>query len=260
MDYDLLIIAAGNGTRMGNISIPKALININGTPNLENTLNKINGIFRRIYVVSNKKNVDKFDLFVGNYIGCNPKYNSEIRVIAIDSGKGDGHAVMEAIKEIKNLKEELTEKFFILWGDAYISNNYIFEECISFDKLYDIKPMLVPVVKEDNPYVTFLTDNDMNCISVDFSKRGEKHLSGFHDQCIFLCCKTCLENSLDVLNAAYYKNGRYITDSGEMTFLYIIHYFYNIGFPARAIVTDYPQLSYNTQEEIKIIEEIINEK
>lgn len=260
MEYDLLIIAAGNGTRMGNISVPKALVNINGIPNLENTLNQVDGIFRNVYIVSNKQNVDKFDSFAGKYIGCHPEYNGKIRVVAIDSGKGDGHAVMEAMKQIQKIFiDELTEKFFVLWGDAYISNNCIFDECISFDKLYDVKPMLVPVVKEENPYVTFLTDNDMKCISVDFSKRGEKHASGFHDQCIFLCCKTCLENSLDVLNAAYYKNGRYITDSGELTFLYLIHYFYNIDYAAIAIVTDCPQLSFNTPEEVKQIEEKTNE-
>lgn len=256
MLYDLIIIAAGNGTRMGNIHVPKALIDINGIPNLENTLNKIDGMFRNIYVVGNNKNIDMFDVFVGKYIHCN-QFSGNIKTISIDSGKGDGHAVMAAMTIIG---EELADKFFVLWGDAYISHPEIFEECMKYDKTHDIKPMLIPVVKEDNPYVTFLVDKDMRCMSVDFSKRGEKHDNGFHDQCIFLCCKTCLENSLDVLDAAYFKNGRYITDSGELTFLYLVHYFYNIEYAATAIVTDYPQFSYNTMDEVKAIETNMEDK
>lgn len=262
LKYDLIIIAAGEGTRLKNhTTVPKALIKINGECNLLRTINLVWNKFRKVFVVSSKRNHKLFQ----EELKCLPKIMAEkVELIGIDSGKGDGHAVLKAIHEIysdqdggfQNAQddEHSVEKFFVMWGDAYLTDPQVFDECMEYDDQYNVKPMLIPVVMEKDPYVSFLVDENMNCISADFSKRGEHHPNGYHDQSIFLCCTICVQNSLEILDAAYNKNGRYITDSGENTFLYVIHYFYNIDFPAKALVVNPCTKGFNTREEIIKIE------
>ena len=51
---DLFIIAAGKGTRMSALgSLPKALMDVGGKSNLQNTLEKAEGKFDQIYIVAN---------------------------------------------------------------------------------------------------------------------------------------------------------------------------------------------------------------
>lgn len=264
-DYDLIIIAAGNGSRIKDYSdLPKALVPLMGQPNLFFTLEAAYGKVDNIYVISNRSNYETFreyiDKFYETFKVMIEERNQEtsIHLIAIDSGKGDGHAVRNAIQEISAQHGEfkLADKFFVMWGDAYLFDSSIFDTCIEYDKAYDVKPMLVPVVFEKNPYVSFLLDSTMKCVSVDFSKYGEHHPSGYHDQSIFLCCKTCVENSLDILEAMFNKNGRYVSETGENTFLYLIHYFHNIEFSAQAIILDNPvTMGFNSGDELKAIVE-----
>jgi hypothetical protein len=152
-----------------------------------------------------------------------------------------------------------------MWGDAYLTSHEIFNDCVMEKQRPNnaLVSMFIPVVNEKEPYVTFIVDKDMNCLAADFSKRGEHHPTGFHDQCIFLCNTQIILQALNTLEKAYFKNGRYVTDSGELTFLYLVHYLYNNGILddsrcAKAIITDSPVLSYNTAGEVKDIEQILN--
>lgn len=268
--FDVMIVAAGNGTRMGDTSIPKILTEVNGKPNLWNTLDKfVNTPVNRVFIVVNHRNADVINHYINEYYArANAvpfKYNApqiiardDIEVITIRSGRGDGHAVLEAFSRLKNHSKWM----FIMWGDAYITSSDIFDDCIReysvrTDDGVTLPSMFIPVINEVNPYVTFIVDHYMTCISADFSKRGEQHPSGFHDQCIFFCDMNIIIPHLETLENAYFKNGRYITDSGELTFLYLIHYLCNIGDPARAIITESPVLSYNTQGEVKEIEKTL---
>ena len=56
------------------------------------------------------------------------KYNAKVKFI--ESGKGDGHAVYEAIKDEKDYKEVTC-----IWGDTYFSDSLIFQSKIDVDLL-----------------------------------------------------------------------------------------------------------------------------
>lgn len=266
---DLVIVAAGNGTRMGDKYKPKILTEINGVPNLYNTFNKIIGsevVFKNIYIVTNKRNWDDVSRAVQTY-DSKDSLLSQVSVIEIESGRGDGHAILEMAKVVN----DLSQQFFIMWGDAYLTSGDIFDDCLREAELIPFTPLIIPVINEIKPYVTFLVDANMNCISADFSKHGENHPSGFHDQCVFLVNhKPHILNQLYEMEKFFFKNGRYITESGENTFLYIVHALYNtreisdcdgseFHYAAKAIITDSPVLSYNTLGEVKDIERVLRD-
>ncbi len=250
--FDILIVAAGNGTRMGENSLPKILTPINGIPNIQHSIEKISKCkeIGKIFIITNKRNRDIISKEVDKMI---PYYGHDlidaIFIIEIESGRGDGHAILEGYKLIEK-KHKLTEMIFIIWGDAYLTSNNIFVDCVTEYRKTPKRPMYVPVINEKNPYVTFIVDKEMNSIAADFSKRGENHLTGFHDQCVFLCDTKKIIGGLNALNSSYLKNGRYITESGELTFLYLIHYFYNINTLVKAFITDSPVLSFNTLSDV----------
>lgn len=266
--FDLMIVAAGNGTRMGDATLPKILTKINGYPNLWNTLDKWRSIpgKGKTYIVVNNRNGDWIEHSIKEYFLHLQQKNqhltndflteekNNIEIVKIESGRGDGHAVMEAARHLP-----LSSFFFIVWGDAYFTSWNIFTDCIDeYRRRKDMDyPMYVPVINEKNPYVTFIVDEKMECIAADFSKRGENHPSGFHDQCVFLCKRSTICELLSVMHNTYLKNGRYVTDSGELTFLYLIHFLHNVSNPAKAIITDSPVLSYNTVGEVKAIEKAL---
>jgi NDP-sugar pyrophosphorylase family protein len=267
--FDVFIVAAGKGSRM-NSDTPKILTEINGVPNLWNTFEKLIKSWKfinRVFIVVNSRNKDEIINSSNHFWNVKGQFKAQLdgilpscQFIEIESGRGDGHAILEAINQID---DEITDDIFIMWGDAYLTSEQIFLDCINAKRITednkDYIPMYVPVINEKNPYVTFVVDKDMRCIGADFSKRGECHPSGFHDQCVFFGNTQVFLTALKIMNHAFLKNGRYVTDSGELTFLYIIHYLWNNMQPAKAIITDSPVLSYNTQGEVKDIERILND-
>jgi hypothetical protein len=90
----------------------------------------------------------------------------------------------------------------------------------------------------------------MQCISADFSKHGESHANGFHDQSVFRFDISRLMKSLSDLHSALWKNDRYITPGGELSLLYSFHYLYNSHDPVYVYETAHPTLSFNTIEEV----------
>lgn len=266
--FDLMIVAAGNGTRMGDVTLPKILTKINGYPNLWNTLDKWRTVPGRgkTYIVVNNRNGHLIEASIEAYFNqledklVNSDFikteRDQIKITTIESGRGDGHAVMVAAHPLP-----LSKFFFVVWGDAYFTSWNIFSDCIDEFRRNDEKGyiMYIPVVNEKNPYVTFIVDDKMECVAADFSKRGENHPSGFHDQCVFFCNRARICELLNVMHNAYFKNGRYVTDSGELTFLYLVHFLHNLHNPAKALVTDSPVLSYNTMGEVKEIEKSLLE-
>lgn len=258
--FDIMIVAAGNGTRMGDYSLPKILTKINGKSNLHNTFDRLKEAknIGHIYIIVNKRNHEAINASVNEYVShyTHPLIDA-VSIIEIESGRGDGHAVIEASEKIGHLGKIISSMFFVMWGDAYLTSGEIFNDCTDILENNKNVSMIIPVINERNPYVTFIVDKNMECLGADFSKRGENHPSGFHDQCIFLCNRRTTIELLKVMHNAYLKNGRYVTDSGELTFLYLVHFLYNVSDPAKAIITDSPVLSYNTMGEVKEIEKIL---
>lgn len=242
---ELIIIAAGNGKRMGNISVPKVLYPVNGTPNLKRILDSAieSEVFNRVYIVVKEGQHDAFE----QYLLDNPFKISTV-IVPINSGFGDGHALKEALPKI----DWESNHAAVVWGDVYIEHSMIFNELTNYINKCDT--VVVPVCKEEYPYVTILTDNDMNITGADFSKLGEKHFEGLHDQSVFLINKDATARALEVMHYVLWKNGRYISESKELNFLHVMHYLYNFDEPALCYITEYPTKSFNSIDEVKRIE------
>jgi len=231
----IYFIAAGKGSRMKSAR-PKALHEVNGIPNIIRNIGLIENI-SDYRVVINKTDKKIFREFV-----------SDDKLITIESGYGSGHAIM---------KLDICDDDIIIWGDAVIKDVDIVKELAEYD--LGQNTLIIPLKKVRDPYVNFLLTENSIIKEVLFSKYGELSKSGYQDCCIFKVSsklKTYLKN----VHAAIWKD-RYITESNEFEFLYIIHYLFNIDDSAYGYLTEYPDaiLSYNNKEELAAIESSILE-
>jgi len=250
----LFIIAAGKGTRMGG-SLPKAFMDVGGKSNIQNTLEKAEGRFKKAFIVANSSLRDVWTALVKQI-----KVDIDFEVLFIESGLGDGHAVLAALQHKQFRQSQFDEPFgsnlnpfvTIVWGDVYIPDSGIFAELISNNS--EIVYGKIPVVKEEDPYVTILTDPSLAVTGADFRKLGEGHATGFHDQSIFRFYVYTLIASLERLHNALSKTGRYISPNGELSLLYVFHYIYNKHKSGPiAFETFYPTMGFNTPEELEMI-------
>ena len=113
----LYIIAAGLSSRMGGYPKHLCIIDDKGTTNIENTLSLASMHYDEIVVVLNKMLASEYAV---KTIAIAEKYNAKVKFI--ESGKGDGHAIYEAIKDEKDYK-----KVTCIWGDTYFSDSHIFQ-------------------------------------------------------------------------------------------------------------------------------------
>jgi choline kinase len=247
---DLYIIAAGKGSRMGG-NVPKALVPITDEPNLTTTLKQVGSKFSTVFVVTNVNIQDQWTTYFDQ---LDPELSKNVVNVPIESGLGDGHAVLQALMATRDY---IHHEIVIAWGDVFFPHGEIIDELLA-------QPQngvgIIPAVMKDNPYVTLLSDDKLRIISADFSKYGESHPTGFHDQSVFRFHRYTLGDALWDLHHALWKNGRYITPGGELSLLFAFHYLYNRRRPATVYETNYPTLSFNTVEEVKEIQQEINDK
>ena len=172
MNKKLYIIAAGLSSRMNGF--PKHLCEIDdaGTTNLEHTILLAKKYYKDIVVVLNKS------LSIEHVLKTLQITNKhDVVVKFIESGKGDGHAVYEAIKN-----EIDYECVTCIWGDTYFSE-YLFNKT-------DIKTDLLTVVcsNEISPYC-YIVPGENNKISGMYFK-NEKQIGEYdkylHDQSMFV--------------------------------------------------------------------------
>lgn len=235
---DLLIIAAGNSTRMGNIQVPKALYPVLGKPNLVNTIQLARPHFDRVLVFCRDGSREVFTKTLGSL---------DAEVIEIESGFGDGHAVLTALK---------TREFdapVVMWGDTYLETDDVFTELLARPAPTESEPMIFPVVQESHPYVTINITFANYVMGADFSKHGELHASGLHDQSVFWIHARRMTEVLTQMHNVLWKNGRYIAESGELNLLNCLHYLWNIEIPARVYLSEFKTHSFNTISDVKKI-------
>jgi molybdopterin-guanine dinucleotide biosynthesis protein A len=249
---DLYIIAAGNGSRI-NANLPKALIPILDEPCMTTTLRQIAPRFRRVFVVTNVLAWTEWYRYFRRLEVAYPQLAKLTTNLPIKSGLGDGHATLQALLAAERLEvEALAEDIVILWGDAFVRDGQLIDELLS-------QPLtgsgLFPVVHENHPYVALLVNEMMQGISVEFSKFGETHGGGFHDQCVFRFLRPKLKACLQELHNSLWRNSRYMAPGGELSLLYSVHQLYNSGNPVCAYETSYPTLSFNTVEDVLAIQQ-----
>lgn len=255
MSVNLYIIAAGKGSRMGG-TLPKALVPINeNEPNITTILKQTAGKFNHRYVVINERVSNAWAQYIADNTATG--FLDDVSFISIASGLGDGHAVLTALGQNA---PELTKEVVIMWGDVFLQHSETIDEILSKHLSLTTASGYIPSAMEQSPYVTLLTDAANKIISADFSKYGECHPSGWHDQSIFYFKRDVLVQALSSLHAALWKNGRYITPGGELSMLYAFHYLYNSDQAAVVYETDYPTLSFNTPQEVASIQKEIQEK
>ena len=240
--FDLFIVAAGKGTRMGS-NIPKALMEIDGIPNVLNTIEKALPYYDRIFVVTNVDIQREWDHFFTHV--CPQEY--PVFNIAIESGLGDGHAVMMALKQDDLL--QFSSDISIVWGDAYIPDERMFGEMLSRRHRN-----CLPVQWEDNPYVAIMGYN-FQAEYAKFSKYGENENKGYHDQSMFRFETSDLEYALQNLDCCFWKHDKYITASGELSLLFVLHFLANKNKPMMCYETQYGVHGFNTPQELHELKE-----
>lgn len=249
---DLYIVAAGNGSRL-NASIPKPLVPITqNEPCLTTTLQQIGRKFRQVFIVTNVHARDLWHSYYRSLQTYHPELAEVVVDLPISSGLGDGHATLQGFLAAERRDDpNLAQDVVIAWGDVFWPHAELVDELYSMS-LPDSG--LLPAVHESNPYVTLRVDDRMQCLSADFSKYGEKHDHGLHDQSVFRFSRAALKASLVALHDSFWKGDRYITQGGELSLLYSFHHLYNRGTPVYVYQTDYPTLSFNTVEEVRAIQ------
>lgn len=252
---DLYIIAAGDGSRL-RANVPKALIPITDEPCLTTTLQQIGRKFRNVFVVTNVLVRDQWQAYFQSLEQTYPELRTLVTELPIKSGLGDGHATLEGLLAAERLDAmSPCNDVVISWGDVFFPDARIIDELLS-------QPLrgsgLLPAVHERNPYVSLLVDDMMRCMAADFSKHGETHLTGYHDQSVFRFSFSRIKDSLSDLHRTLWKNGRYLTPGGELSLLYTFHHLYNCFSPAYVYSTRHPTLSFNTIEEVSAIQREIS--
>lgn len=245
----LLIIAAGNSTRMGEL--PKAVSLVHGTPNIYNTVEKALPYYHKIYVSSNTKNFLLYKEVLQDF-------GDKVQIVAINSGHGCGHAVLKTIDAVESddLFLDRIEQTTVCWGDAYFESEDIFKEITNFEHA---SPIIIPAIFEENPYVWFTernpgdtTHNAFHVMNSMFSKRGEGTKGGYHDQSIFRIDIKPVRLALQTLDKFLYKRST-LNYLHEIIFLDLVNYFHNIGNPCTVYKTKHKTEGYNTKEELKEI-------
>ncbi len=220
-----LIISAGKQRRFEDDK-PKALASITDNSTLlDYNIENMKTVCDQVYVVCSFENEHWFLPY---------------ERIVIDSGKGCGDAVMQALKHIKLLPEDTV---FIQWGDSLQP-----QEIFTFLASEYRGKFVIPCVFEEHPYVCVVPDGET--VNVYFSKYGEWEFPGYHDLSLFYGNAANLLFYLEVFSSQISVDGCYCHKHGnEMQFLDV---FNDTCMPAEVVVVkDYKGFAFNTQDEFK---------
>ena len=250
---DLYVIAAGSASRL-NVTVPKALVAIEGSqPCLTSALRHIGSRFDRLFIVTNAQVQSAWHEYFAALDGTDSDIAAKVVPVPIHSGLGDGHAVLQGLLESERIAASgLCEEVVVIWGDVVFTGPQIIDEMLSLPRS---GPGLIPALWERNPYVTLQVNGRMQCSGVDFSKHGERHDEGYHDQSVFRFSRSQLQASLSRLHEAFWKIDRYICSGRELSLLHTLHHFHNLGDPAYVYRTHHATRSFNTLEELEAIQQ-----
>lgn len=214
-----LIIAAGNQTRF-DCETPKALMEYKGKTLLDINFENLEKVCDSVIVVTSIQNEFQFTGY--------PR-------ICIKSGKGCGHAVMEALKVLPLRKADTV---FVQWGDS-INTVTLYDAMIR--NFYG--PCIIPCVYEDKPYVQIIqTGTDK--VKVLFSKYEEQTYPGWHDCSTFYGNAKVMLKYLKKLSKFAFSLDKH---GNEMQFLDVFNY---TDITAEVMpVVGYKAFSFNTKEE-----------
>lgn len=218
-----LIISAGKQTRF-NTDTPKALMPYKNTTLLDTNIANLQTVCDEVIVVCSFENAHWFE----NY-----------PTVAIQSGKGCGHAVMRAL-ECLELEDDDT--VFVQWGDS-LQTTEIYQQMIdNYNESW-----IIPCTVEDNPYVQ-IVERSEDSVSVLFSKYNEQTTRGFHDLSVFYGNAVEMRSALEEMDSLINVSGQYVHKHGnELVFLDV---FNETSIPVQIISIAHPKtFAFNTLEE-----------
>lgn len=129
-----VILAGGQGTRMGNVEKPKQFMDIGGKPIIIHTIEKfvVCPGFDKILVLSPKQWIKHTQDLIRKYIPNNSK-----QVIVIEGGKTRNETIMNAIQYIEN-NDTLTDDTIIVTHDSVrpFVTHRILDENIKYAQKY----------------------------------------------------------------------------------------------------------------------------
>ena len=247
-----IILAAGNQKRFLS-DIPKPLVSLVDETILETNIKTMRHYVDQIYVAVNPFTQFLYRKVIDDYLG--------VDLLPIFSGKGCGHAAMNALERIKDYRYAI-----MIWGDS-IQNQYeIYNQMVDRNPLGKI---FVPIVSEQDPYTNFNFEQESSTIkSVDFKKFGEVHpgTMGWHDLSIFYFDTRLVRILLSKLHEKYWNtfdNDYNAIHGRELTFLDIFNVglsFYGTKDFGKVIEMEgVSSRSFNTIEEFEIIWREFNE-
>lgn len=223
-----LIFSAGKETRF-DCDKPKSLSAINGECLLDHNIDVLLHFCDKVFVVCSMDNEHFFD-----------GYNK----IVINSGKGCGDAVLNALKNVHFLPND---SCIILWGDC-IAQEAVCKRMVDCFNKHEV---IIPCHYENEPYVKLTyRPKSHKSIKVEFRRYGEVNGQGLHDFGIFLgSCDSLLYSLNKFAVKITDSNGEYHHKHGnEMQFLDLFNETEING--ELLEIKDKKPLSFNTKQEL----------
>lgn len=164
MQSDVVILAGGLATRLRPVTetMPKALIHINGEPFIYHQLRllKKHGIKRVVVCVGYLGDMIEAEIGDGSQFGLQVDYSH------------DGDTLLGTAGAIKKVLPELSETFFVLYGDSYLSCDYA---AVQKYFLHSGKQGLMTVFHNEGKWDTSNVEfNNHQLINYDKKNRNER--------------------------------------------------------------------------------------
>ena len=243
-----IIPCAGQAKRMGEVNLPKSLIEIKGKPVLLHLLERLSDLFDIFYIPINISHKKLYLNFIPEIL------LQRIKLIESEPGSGDGQAVLDALNALDPKK--VMNEVMVCWGDTFLKEGNLVNSLL--DLKFD-EPLLIPVYLTKDPYVSYL-ENDLGVPKrVAFTRRGEIYEEGKTDISLFFIKADVTKDNLIQLKKSKILKDDLSSQNLELNFLDIIEHLYLQDNPAKIIEIDFNDdvYSFNTLEELDNISNTI---
>lgn len=189
MKFDLVIAAAGKGSRLG-VNSPKPLFEINNKPLLQIVIEKFNINLNKIIIVVSNENKELFEKFLKNLMSKENYQNFKFQVVVQHKLNGTFGAVEAGLKFLDE------DYVFVAWGDHVgISENMV-KRMVDNVKKHKESSLILPTVLRSNPYINFKRYDNKIVEVQEIKKLKRKITFGENDCGCFLLDKESLISSI----------------------------------------------------------------
>lgn len=184
---------------------------------------------RRVFVIVEPHKINHEDSELAKLKTKYPPFKNVFTVPIAKNISSAAH-VLATVEQLNSLYGTLSEKFLLIENDSVAPVTQHIRNMLSYDEIYQVKPMLVHAVNSSDeklPALAFMQKSAEVYATGAVNQRGKT----FRASGIFLICASCLETNLPILLAATHNNGVQLTV--EPVKIYdLLHYFSNVGIAA----------------------------